>query len=198
MRGALVRLVGLVGLMGFMGLMGPVGLKAQGQLSGIVRHNCWDIDMGHVSDAARTPFRLPHIVAEADTGLLLVGMAKEYIGTPYRYGGRSPKGFDCAGFALYLYRKLGRELPGWSGAQAQLGVEVSDTRNLRPGDLAFFGGRHNKKSVGHTAIVVSADAATGVFTFIHASTTAGVIVSRSTEPYYAQRYITARRLIGQE
>ena len=88
MRGALVRLVGLVGLMGLMGLMGPVGLKAQGQLSGIVRHNCWDIDMGHVSDAARTPFRLPHIVAEADTGLLLVGMAKEYIATATEAGVR--------------------------------------------------------------------------------------------------------------
>ena len=125
---------------------------------------------------------------------MLVAMAKEYLGTPYHYGGRTPKGFDCAGFALYLYRHFGHDLPGWSGAQARQGVEVSDTRNLQPGDLVFFGGRHQNKTVGHTGIVVSADERTGVFTFIHASTGAGVIVSRSTEEYYKSRYITARRI----
>lgn len=156
------------------------------------RHNCWDIDLEE--DLTKPPFRSPHIITAADTGLMLVGMAKEYLGTPYRYAGRSPKGFDCAGFALYLYRHFDHHLPGWSGAQAKLGVEVSDTRNLLPGDLVFFGGRHNTKSVGHTGIVVSADATTGVFTFIHAATHGGVIISRSTEEYYKIRYLTARRI----
>ena len=125
---------------------------------------------------------------------MLIAMAKEYIGTPYHYGGRSPKGFDCAGFALYLYRHFGHHLPGWSGAQAKLGTEVSDTRNLQPGDLVFFGGRHSHKIVGHTGIAIQTDPSTGVFTFIHASTTNGVIISPSTEEYYKTRYLTARRI----
>jgi hypothetical protein len=58
----------------------------------------------------------------------------------------------------------------------------------------FFGGRGNKKIVGHTGIVVNADANSGTFRFIHASTGAGVIISRSTEDYYRMRYITARRI----
>ena len=156
-----------------------------------LHHRCWDIDI--TLPASSIPPQ--YFITEADTGLMLVTLAKEYIGTPYRYGGRTPKGFDCAGFALYLYRHFGHDLPGWSGAQALLGTEVSDTRNLQPGDLVFFGARHNKKSIGHTAIVVSADPGNGTFRFIHASTTNGVIVSRSTEEYYASRYITARRIL---
>ena len=156
------------------------------------RHNCWDIDIEE--DHTRPPYLTPHSIAKADSGLMLVAMAKEYIGTPYHYGGRSPKGFDCAGFALYLYRHFNHHIPGWSGAQAKLGTEVSDTRNLLPGDLVFFGGRHNHKVVGHTGIAIQTDPVTGVFTFIHASTHNGVIISRSTEPYYAQRYLTSRRI----
>ena len=158
----------------------------------VVHHRCWDIDVVPATHGIGIP--APYIVAPADSGLLLVAKAKEYIGTPYHYGGRTPKAFDCAGFALYLYRFFGHELPGWSGAQARLGTEVSDTRNLLPGDLVFFGGRHSKKSIGHTGIVVDADAVTGNFRFIHASTGAGVIISRNTEPYYKERYLTARRL----
>ena len=158
----------------------------------VQRHNCWDIDIEE--DLTRPPFRSPRTITAADSGLMLVGMAKEYLGTPYHYGGRTPKAFDCAGFALYLYRHFGHNLPGWSGAQAKLGVEVSDTRNLLPGDLVFFGGRHSHKTVGHTGIAISTDTTTGVFTFIHASTGAGVIISRSTEEYYKKRYLTARRI----
>lgn len=155
-----------------------------------IQHRCWDLPQPAATDMPP----IPYFITTADSGLMLIGMAKQYLGTHYRYGGRTPKGFDCAGFALFLYKHFGHDLPGWSGAQARLGIEVADTRNLQAGDLVFFGGRHNKKTVGHTGIVVDTDTTTGIFTFIHASTTAGVIVSRSTEPYYAQRYLTARRI----
>ena len=185
MKSLPIRLIRLIGPIGLIGLIGPA------QAQHVEHHRCWDIDLPATANY-RPP--VPYIVAPADSGLLLVAMAKEYIGTPYRYGGRTPKAFDCAGYALYLYRHFGYDLPGWSGAQARLGTEVSDTRNLLPGDLVFFGGRHNMKSIGHTGIVVSADSTDGTFTFIHASVTAGVIISRNTEEYYRSRYLTARRL----
>ena len=165
------------------------GLQAQP----VMHHRCWDIEIVPTMQGIAVP--PPYNVAKVDTGVLLVTYARQFIGTPYRFGGRTPKAFDCAGFALYLYRAFGYDLPGWSGAQAKLGVEVSDTRNLQPGDLVFFGGRHNTKVVGHTGIVVDTDTKTGVFRFIHASTGAGVIISKSTEPYYSQRYIAARRIL---
>ncbi len=160
--------------------------------SATVRHRCWDIVVEREADDR--PNVLVPMMEAVDSGALLVTMAMDYLGTPYRYAGRTPKAFDCAGFALYLYKHFGYSLPGWSGAQARLGTVVSDTRNLRPGDLVFFGGRGNKKVVGHTGIVVDTDVSTGVFRFIHASTGAGVIVSRSTEEYYSKRYLTARRI----
>lgn len=162
---------------------------ATAQLPG-AQHRCWDLPQAK----AEPTIQVPYIIADADSGLMLIGMAKRYLGTRYRPAGRTPKGFDCSGFALFLYRHFGHDLPGYSGGQARLGTEVSDTRNLQAGDLVFFGGRHRTKAVGHTGIVVATDTATGIFRFIHSSTGAGVIISRSDEPYYRQRYITARRI----
>ena len=159
-----------------------------------MRHRCWDIDEG-VEPYGNIPFRRPLPSETIDTADLLIDYASKYIGTPYRYDGRTPKGFDCAGFARFAFLRYGYDLPGWCGAQARLGTEVGDTRNLQRGDLVFFGGRHNLKVIGHTGIVVDANPETGVFRFIHSSTTAGVIISRSTEEYYKIRYITARRIL---
>lgn len=188
MEGKKGKVIGRLAAFLFLILVSSV---AVGQ-SSTVRHRCWDIVVEREADVR--PYVLAPMMETIDSGALLVTMAKDYLGTPYRYGGRSPKAFDCAGFALYLYKRFGYDLPGWSGAQARLGVEVSDTRNLRPGDLVFFGGRGAKKIIGHTGIVVDVDVRTGTFRFIHASTGAGVIVSRSTEEYYSKRYLTARRL----
>ena len=45
-------------------------------------------------------------------------------------------------------------------------------------------------------MVVSDSVENGVFDFIHSSTQRGVIVSKSSEPYYASRYISAARVFG--
>ena len=186
-----IRLIGLIGLIGLIAFAAPVYAQLP------ATHRCWDISFPQCEETPTRNILLmeqPYIVAESDSGLMLVAMAKEYLGTPYHYGGKTPKGFDCAGFARYLYLKFGHELPPYSGGQGRVGIEVRDTRNLHPGDLVLFGGRHHSKSIGHTGLVISTDTATGVFTFIHSATHGGVIISNSTEPYYKQRYITARRV----
>ena len=35
-------------------------------------------------------------------GNRVLQLAKKYLGTPYVYGGSSPSGFDCSGFAFYF------------------------------------------------------------------------------------------------
>ena len=69
----------------------------------------------------------------------VVGIAKQYIGVPYRWAGSSPStGFDCSGFTMYVYRQVGVRLPHSSRAQIGVGERISRA-NLEPGDLVFFG-----------------------------------------------------------
>lgn len=131
-----------------------------------------------------------------DTADLLIEEAERHLGAPYRYGGKGPKVFDCAGFARYVYMQFGYRLPGGSGPQYKLGRHIHDTRKLQRGDLVFWQGRGGHGGVGHTGIVCEVDTVTGVFRFIHAATSTGVIHSYSTEAYYACRYIGATRLLG--
>lgn len=131
-----------------------------------------------------------------DSADLIIEEARRHLGKPYHYGGKGPKAFDCAGFARYVYLKYGFTLPGGSAPQYRLGRHIDNPKNLQRGDLVFWQGRSGKGGVGHTGIVTEVDTNTGVFRFIHAATSTGVIHSYSNEAYYSHRYIGATRLLG--
>ena len=67
----------------------------------------------------------------------VVSIAMEYLGSPYVWAGASPSGFDCSGFVMYVYKKVGVSLPHSSRMQYGVGQPVS-RGDLRPGDLVFF------------------------------------------------------------
>ena len=79
-------------------------------------------------------------------GKMVLATARQNAGGPYRYGGTSPKGFDCSGFVGYVYRQLGISLPRSSGAMKHSVKRISASE-VRPGDLVFV----NKG--GHTSHV---------------------------------------------
>lgn len=124
----------------------------------------------------------------------LVSYAREYIGTPYGYGQSNSKRFDCSEFTSFVFSHYGYTLARSSREQYLEGDSV-ERGQWQVGDLVFFAGRNGGQSrVGHVGIVVESNGEQ--FDFIHASTSRGVIVSHSTERYYASRYIGARRVLA--
>jgi cell wall-associated NlpC family hydrolase len=73
----------------------------------------------------------------AAKGSSVLAIAARYVGTPYVYGGTTPRGFDCSGFTRYVYAQLGISLPRTANQQMNATRRVSRSE-ARPGDLVFF------------------------------------------------------------
>ncbi|WP_151525667.1 C40 family peptidase [Serinicoccus kebangsaanensis] len=73
--------------------------------------------------------------APAATGGV-VGIASQYVGTPYQWGGSTPAGFDCSGFTSYVFAQVGISLPRTAAQQQAFATPVSTPQ---PGDLVFYG-----------------------------------------------------------
>jgi len=68
----------------------------------------------------------------------LFAVAKSLRGTPYRYGGTTPRGFDCSGYVTYVLARVGvTGLPRNSAAIRRALPRISRAQ-ARPGDLIFF------------------------------------------------------------
>lgn len=79
----------------------------------------------------------------------VVGIAMQFQGVPYVWGGTSPSGFDCSGLVQYVYRQAGYSLPRTAAAQYGAGTPISYSE-LAPGDLVFFG----YGSISHVGIYI--------------------------------------------
>jgi cell wall-associated NlpC family hydrolase len=112
----------------------------------------------------------------------VVPIALRYLGVPYRWGGASPSGFDCSGFTMYVYGKIGISLPHLVSWQWRYGRQVSRSQ-LAAGDLVFFNG------LGHVGIYI------GGGRFVHSPHTGDVVkISSIHESWYRSTWVGARRL----
>jgi len=97
-------------------------------------------------------------------GSEIVSIAQNYLGAPYAWGGSAPNGFDCSGFTMYVYKKVGINL--YHSAALQYGQCKKIIKSeMMAGDLVFFG----KDGISHVGIYV------GNGNFIHAPCTDDVV-----------------------
>ena len=120
--------------------------------------------------------------------------SNKFLGKPYRYAGKGPNSFDCSGFTSFVFKQFGYKLNSSSDGQDRQFPTIAQKEKLNKGDLVFFEGQRRNGRVGHVGIVTETFS-NGEFRFIHASTTSGVIISKSTEPYYAARYLRGGRVL---
>jgi cell wall-associated NlpC family hydrolase len=78
-----------------------------------------------------------------------VAVAESLLGTPYLWGGNSRNGLDCSGLVQVALHATGRDCPGDSDLQMQLGRGLAPNEVLKRGDLVFW--------KGHVALVVAPD-----------------------------------------
>jgi len=158
------------------GIFGP--LTAQG----VVRFQTAEglnVDgiVGPATEAALQP--QPQIKTKTEA---IIATAKEYIGTPYLWGGITPAGFDCSGFVQYVFAHNGIMLQRVSSDQSKNGNEVT-YGNLMPGDLVFFSMNENGV-VSHVGLYIGNDQFIG-------SENSGVRIV-TLDQYWVARFVVAR------
>jgi cell wall-associated NlpC family hydrolase len=128
----------------------------------------------------------PRIPAAGRTSVARTAAAQ--VGSPYRWGGASPRGFDCSGLVVYSYGKAGwTDLPHSAAELERISKKVS-LSELRPGDLLFFRLEGNKTS--HVGIYIENQE------FVHApSGGKSVERVRFDHPYWGSRLRRAGRLL---
>ena len=110
----------------------------------------------------------------------------QWEGTPYVLGGKGPGGVDCSSFTQIVFDDFfDISLPRNTREQLQRGEGVR-RRAIRPGDLIFF---RTGRSTLHVGIAMERG------DFLHASVSRGVMISNLSEPYWAGRYLGARRVV---
>ncbi|MCU0448798.1 MAG: C40 family peptidase [Bernardetiaceae bacterium] len=129
----------------------------------------------------------------------IVTFAKQFLGTRYVYGGKTPKGFDCSGFTSFVLNNFGYRITPASAGQAYEGEQI-DRECAQKGDLLIFGkwGPNGTFRTSHAALVISEPGEP--LMMIH-SARGGVKIDHingvNWRSYYGKRFLFARRVISE-
>jgi len=122
----------------------------------------------------------------------VIGEARTYIGTPYKWGGNDRKGIDCSGLLVRSFESVGMKIPRTASQQIDLGKKVS-LKKSREGDLVFFAFGKSKRKVTHVGLLSRVQNQKNI-NFIHASSSRGVVETQLIKDYYLKRIRQVKRI----
>lgn len=123
----------------------------------------------------------------------IINSASENIGVRYKMAGTTRSGYDCSGLVYSTFNMYDIQLPRTSFEQSKIGTELGkNIEKAKKGDLIFFK-TNNRSKINHVGIVV--EVANDEILFVHSSTSKGVIVSSTKEPYYQKAFVQLNRII---
>jgi cell wall-associated NlpC family hydrolase len=147
------------------------------------------LGLGSACSSTPVPTRDPVPVARSGAihtgiGEKAAAVAMNQVGVPYRYGGSSPRGFDCSGLVQYSYSRAGKRVPRTT-AQLWSSTAVVERHNLRAGDVLFF---KIAGKMSHVGLYL------GGRRFVHApSSGRAVTIASLDSPFYKDAFLRAGR-----
>jgi len=151
----------------------------------------------------------------AERAACVIAHARQYLGTPYLWGGRSTLGVDCSGLVSSSMAACGLLPPRDAGPQYDWDRTLPVSQGvsaLRPGDLVFFGHRDGGGAAPATTTQASPSPGNpllsavaqrvkhvGIYVgdgrFLHATTHEHPVVqeSRISDPHWTAAWLGSRR-----
>ncbi|MFT7335099.1 MAG: cell wall-associated NlpC family hydrolase [Porticoccaceae bacterium] len=123
----------------------------------------------------------------------IVDSALTNIGVKYKTAGTTKSGYDCSGLVYASFGQFDIKLPRTSIEQSKTGTDLGKNNDeARKGDLIFFK-TNSRSQINHVGIVI--EATEEEIVFIHTSTSKGVIISSTKQPYYKKTFSQINRIL---